>query len=101
MPDLVIRNVAMLDKLGSFDGPLDITVRDGSIEDVGSDLAVSPGATVLEADGLFLMPGAFDCHSHLTISSLDMPTLLDQPVSRWALEAAANARRTLEHGIFL
>jgi imidazolonepropionase-like amidohydrolase len=99
VPELAIRNIAMLDRLGSFDGPFDIIVRDGSIEDVGRGLAVPPGAAVLEGDGLFLMPGAFDCHSHLTISSLDMSGLLDQPLSRWALEAAVNTRRTLEAGI--
>jgi len=54
---------------------------------------------VLDCSGLYLMPGVFDCHVHVGIGSLDMKQLLEQPVTRWALEAAVNARLTLEAGV--
>jgi hypothetical protein len=45
------------------------------------------------------MSGVFDCHAHVAIGSLDLGRLLNQPISRWALEASVNMRQTLEAGV--
>ena len=42
----------------------DVLVRDGVIEEVGRHLA-APGAEVVDASGLLVLPGAIDAHTHL------------------------------------
>jgi dihydroorotase len=44
--------------------PTDLLLRDGRIEEIGSDLSAS-GAAVLAADGLVALPGLVDLHTHL------------------------------------
>jgi len=55
----VLRGVRVLDG-----GPTDVLVRDGRVDDVrrGAD---APGASVLDAVGLVLLPGLVDLHTHL------------------------------------
>jgi len=43
----------------------DVVVRGGLVAEVGPDLAVPRGATVLEADGCLVSPGLVDLHTHL------------------------------------
>jgi imidazolonepropionase-like amidohydrolase len=45
------------------------------------------------------MPGIFDCHAHITVSTVDPLEALRTPLSRWAIEAADNGRRVLEVGV--
>ncbi len=45
-------------------GPTDVLLREGVVDAVGRG-AASPGATVVEADGLVLLPGLVDLHTHL------------------------------------
>jgi len=44
-----------------------ILVRDGKIAEVGSNIATPAGANVIDATGLFVMPGIIDCHSHIAV----------------------------------
>lgn len=44
--------------------PTDVLVRDGVVAEVGAGLTAA-GATVLDADGLVLLPGLVDLHTHL------------------------------------
>ncbi|HEX4737305.1 MAG TPA: amidohydrolase family protein [Allosphingosinicella sp.] len=62
MHDLVIRNALILDGMGgrSFRGSL--AVDDGIISAIGED--VGAGRETIEADGLALMPGIIDSHTH-------------------------------------
>ncbi|HLN41332.1 MAG TPA: dihydroorotase [Acidimicrobiales bacterium] len=43
----------------------DVVVRGGLVAEVGPDLAVPRGATVLEAGGCLVSPGLVDLHTHL------------------------------------
>ncbi len=43
----------------------DVLIRNGKIAAVGKNLKVPAGATVIDATGLYLLPGIIDCHSHL------------------------------------
>ena len=62
MHDLVIRNALLLDGRGSAPVHGDLAVKDGRIAAIGRD----PGAAreTLDADGLALMPGIIDNHTH-------------------------------------
>ena len=62
MLDLLIRNALLLDGLGSAPQRGDLAVRDGKIAAVGK--ADSAARETLDADGLALMPGIIDNHTH-------------------------------------
>jgi imidazolonepropionase-like amidohydrolase len=94
----VLREASVLDESGSFSGPLDVRVADGRIDDVGKNLAAD-GAESFDFSGLWLMPGVFDCHLHLSASTTETGEILRTPLTAWALETAANARKTLEAGV--
>jgi len=44
-----------------------VLVRNGKIAEVGANIAAPAGANVIDATGLFVMPGIIDCHSHIAI----------------------------------
>jgi imidazolonepropionase-like amidohydrolase len=94
----VVRETNLLDEGGGFTGPLDVHVDSGRVVAVGEGLRV-PGVPSLDLSGLFLMPGVFDCHDHVAFSSLNPTECLSTPITQWALEAAANARKTVEGGV--
>ena len=98
MSSFVLRGANALDESGGFTGPLDVAVAEGRVT------AVEPNASLADApsvdfSGLWVMPGVFDCHDHVALSSLDAMELLRTPVTQWTLEAAQNLRRTLEGGV--
>ncbi|HZR93211.1 MAG TPA: amidohydrolase family protein [Gaiellaceae bacterium] len=97
-PAFVLREAYVLDEAGSFSGPTDVHVVEGRIAAVGPHLAAD-GAVSVDFAGLWLMPGVFDCHDHLSFSTTDMGEVLRTPLTRWALESARNARLTLETGV--
>ena len=62
MHDLVIRNALLVDGLGSPPRHGDLAVADGKIVEIG---VISPSAKhTVDADGLALMPGIIDNHTH-------------------------------------
>ncbi len=44
-----------------------ILIRDGKIAAVGSEVKAPGGATVIDANGQYVMPGIVDCHSHIAV----------------------------------
>jgi imidazolonepropionase-like amidohydrolase len=44
-----------------------ILIRDGKIAEVGANVAAPSGANVIDATGMFVIPGIIDCHSHIAI----------------------------------
>ena len=98
MSAYVLRDANVLDEGGGFAGPLDVHVGGGAVVAVGRGLAVD-GIPSIDFSGLWLLPGIFDCHDHVAFSTVDMAEVLATPVTAWALEAARNARTTLEAGV--
>ena len=96
--DFTLREATLLDQAGGFAGPLDVRVESGRIKAIGANLPAGDGAS-LDFSGLWLLPGVFDCHDHLSFSTVEMTEVLNTPVSQWALETARNARLTLEAGV--
>jgi imidazolonepropionase-like amidohydrolase len=95
---LMFRNVSTLTSDGSFDDPKDVAVVDGVIQRVGKNL-VGDGFVEYDLDSLWLMPGIFDCHNHVSWSTLDEAERLRTPITQWCLETAKNLRTTLEAGV--
>jgi imidazolonepropionase-like amidohydrolase len=42
-----------------------IVLRDGKIAAIGANVAIPPGAEVIDVTGKFISPGIIDCHSHI------------------------------------
>ncbi|HEX5091926.1 MAG TPA: amidohydrolase family protein [Burkholderiales bacterium] len=61
MHDLAIRNATIVDGLGGAPYVADLAVRDGKIAEIGQGLS---GREKVDADGLALMPGIIDNHTH-------------------------------------
>lgn len=62
MHDLVIRDALLLDGLGSPERRGDLAVAQGKIVEIGE--ISSSGKKIVDADGLALMPGIVDNHTH-------------------------------------
>jgi imidazolonepropionase-like amidohydrolase len=98
MDNYILRDVVVLDESGRFAGPVDVAVESGRVVGVGPNQRLN-NAPSFDFSGLWLMPGMFDCHLHVTASSLSAMELMHTPITRWTLETAQNLRRTLEGGV--
>lgn len=94
----ILRGASVLDPSGGFSGPLDVHVEGGRVSAVAPSLPTGNAPSV-DCNGLWLMPGVFDCHDHVTLSSIDGYECLRRPITQWVLEAARQARVTLEAGV--
>ena len=93
----VLREASVLDESGSFTGSLDVLVESGRVAAVGRGLTAD--ALSFDASGLWVMPGMFDCHDHVSLATVDTGEILRTPITQWALETAATCRTTLEAGV--
>lgn len=66
---VLIRNATILTvaKQGRLE-KADILVEGGKIKDVGKSLTAPDGVTVIDATGMFVMPGIIDTHAHFSVS---------------------------------
>ena len=64
MADLLIKNGRVIDPQNNIDGVMDILVKDGIISKVESNIEDNADR-VIDAEGLWVMPGLIDLHVHL------------------------------------
>lgn len=77
--NFIVKNADVFDGTGGdAQANTDVWVRDGKIADVGSGLNV-PGAEVIDAAGLALMPGIIDTHTHFDAQITWDPTVRPSP----------------------
>ena len=95
--EFVLKQANVLDESGGFSEPLDVHVKDGRVATVGPE--ISAHGPAIDFSGLWLMPGMFDCHDHISMTTFDALVSMHKPVSYWALESADHARRTIEGGV--
>src|SRR5579859_6295257 len=62
--ELVIRNGLIVTAVGRTEG--DLRIRNGTIAEIGPNLTAAPGARVIDAKGMLVLPGGVDPHVHLT-----------------------------------
>ena len=69
--DLVIRGATVLTVTNGVLAPGAIRIENGRIAEVGASVEVPAGVEVIEADGMFVMPGIVDAHSHIAAESIN------------------------------
>ena len=77
-----------------------ILIEGNKITAVGADVAIPPGAEVIDLSGATVLPGLIDCHTHLVANAADLEPLaeLRKTAAQVALESVPNARATLMAG---
>jgi imidazolonepropionase-like amidohydrolase len=97
MARILFHGGQVLDGTGAMPADADVVIEDGRIVDVGAGL---DGDEVVDTSGLTVLPGLFDCHTHVTFSGdLDPMRRALKPFSTRYFEAIANLRATLDIGI--
>ena len=66
-PVVVIRNATILTVAKGTIERGSILIKDGKIAEVGPSVKAPKDATVIDAEGKFVVPGIIDCHSHIAI----------------------------------
>jgi imidazolonepropionase-like amidohydrolase len=80
-----------------------VIVEGGRIREVGTNLAVPAGATVVDLGDATLLPGFIDAHTHITFEASenylsDFFEGLRRTVAEEGIRASVNARKVLEAG---
>lgn len=65
MKDILIKNAQVISPADNINDKCDILIRDGKISAVGTGLSGAEKAEVIDADGLYAVPGLVDMHVHL------------------------------------
>ena len=96
MTRIVLHGGRVFDGSGADPSPGDVAIEDGRIVDLGTGL---DGDQAVDVTGKTILPGLFDCHTHVCISNVDLWGVVQEPFSIQFYEAQANLRKTLEIGI--
>ena len=62
---LVIKNGHLIDPKNNIDGLMDVAVQDGKIALVARNIDARQGRQVVDAKGLYVVPGLIDMHAHV------------------------------------
>ncbi len=101
MSRTLLKNTRVFDGSGTGLFPADVLIDDDRIRAVARSLGQleAPGAEVVDAKGMTLMPGMVEGHAHITfINGARSTDLGDTPPEEHTLIAARNARLLLDHG---
>jgi len=97
MTRIVVRGGRIFDGTGADPADGDVAIEDDRIVDVGTGL---DGDEAVDVAGRTLLPGLFDCHTHVCTSGLDpLVVILERPFSYHFYEAQRNLATTLRIGI--
>jgi len=96
MTRIVLRGGRVFDGTGTDPAAGDVAIEDGRIVDVGTRL---DGDEAVDVGGRTLLPGLFDCHTHVCTSYIDPLRRALQPFSYQFFEAQRNLLATLRIGI--
>jgi len=86
----------VFDGTGSPPRQADVLVEDGRILEVGPG---RDGDEAVDVGGRHLLPGLFDCHTHVTLSHINLLGMLQAPFSYRFFETVRNLAATLAAGI--
>ena len=96
MTRTVYAGARILDGTGADPAEADLVVEDGRIVEIGPGL---DGDDRVDLAGKTLLPGLFDCHTHVVVSTIDLTRNLQTPFSYRFYQAMHNLEATLRIGI--
>jgi dihydroorotase len=64
-PNLLIRGGHVIDARNGIDGVMDVSIVGGKIAGVAAKIDPPPGARIVDASGLYVVPGLIDIHAHV------------------------------------
>ena len=96
MTRTLLRGGRVFDGTGTPPAEADLLVEDGRILEVGPGL---DGDEAVDVGGRHLLPGLFDCHTHVTLSDVNLLGLLQAPFSYRFFQTVQNLAATLRVGI--
>ncbi|HET8776456.1 MAG TPA: amidohydrolase family protein [Candidatus Limnocylindria bacterium] len=86
----------VVDGTGTDPADADVVIEDGRIVEVGPGL---DGDESVDVTGKALLPGLFDCHTHVVFSTIDTMRRIQTPFSYRFYQAMHNLEATLRIGI--
>ncbi len=69
--DVLVRNATVVTVTNGTLDNTDVLIRDGKIAEIGQGLNAPSGAEIIDATGMYVMPGIIDAHSHIGISNVN------------------------------
>ena len=96
MKRTLITGGQVFDGSGAAPVTADVVIEGDRIVALGSGL---DGDEAIDATGQTVVPGLFDCHTHVMMSGVDVLKSLSRPFSLPFFEAVGNLRTTVECGI--
>ena len=96
MTRTILAGASIFDGTGAAPAVADVVIADGRIAEIGVGL---DGNERIDVAGKALLPGLFDCHTHVVVSQIDTMQNLQTPFSYRFFRAAANLEATLRIGI--
>lgn len=96
MSRTVFRGGRVFDGTGAAPADADVVIEDGRVANVGPGL---DGDEAVDCAGTTILPGLFDCHVHVAVSTLDLLRIANSPFSYRFYEGAVNLEKTLRCGI--
>ncbi len=72
--NLLIKNGTVLTITKGVLENMDVLVKDGKITQIAKGIAAPAGARVIDAAGLYVMPGIIDAHSHIGLDAINEGT---------------------------
>ncbi len=69
--NLLIKGGRVIDPSQNMDDKFDVLVENGLVKEIGKGLAAPAGAEILDAAGMYVVPGLIDMHVHLRDPGLE------------------------------
>ncbi len=71
---VLIKNGTVLTITKGVKENTDVLIRDGVIKKIGDNLKAPAGVKVIDAQGMYVMPGIIDAHSHIALDAINEAT---------------------------
>ncbi|SEQ41257.1 Imidazolonepropionase [Devosia sp. YR412] len=97
--DTLFENVRIFDGTSSeLSPPSNVLVHDGKIDRIAEDAITAEGATIIDGDGMILMPGLIDAHWHTMLIRNNPAQSIFGDIGYNYISAADEAKDTLLRG---
>ncbi|HRI22458.1 MAG TPA: amidohydrolase family protein, partial [Panacibacter sp.] len=63
--DIVIKGGHVIDPKNNIDAVMDVAINDGKVAQVANNIDAKQALQVVDAKGLYVMPGLIDMHAHV------------------------------------